>query len=235
MITLAVSSPEAACARSAPDGPQTCEHDRERAREPDEGGDDPGRDRLQLVPYVERYPHGAGQPRARSPGSSARASGSCASARGWSLSSLAARAGLGKATLSEIESGRRNPTLETLYAIAAQLQIGLSELLTERRRSRRRAPDVVRGRAVEASLVAAYRDDSATTEIYRLRIHPGRLQTSPGHGPGVIEHLFVTAGTVSVGPLGSPTEVACGRRRQLGVGDARTATPRSATRSPRPC
>ena len=68
----------------------------------------------------------------------------------------------------------------------------------------------MRGAAVEASLVAAYRDDSATTEIYRLRIHPGRLQTSPGHGPGVIEHLFVTSGIVSVGPLGSATEVPAG-------------------------
>jgi transcriptional regulator with XRE-family HTH domain len=86
--------------------------------------------------------------------------------RGWSLSSLAVRAGLGKATLSEIESGQRNPTLETLYAIAAQLQIGLSELLTE--------------------------------------------ATSPGHGPGVIEHLFMTAGTVRVGPLGRPVEISAG-------------------------
>src|SRR6185369_8292111 len=52
-------------------------------------------------------------------------------ARGWSLSSLAERAGVGKATLSEIESGQRNPTLETLYAIAAPLRVGLSALLAE--------------------------------------------------------------------------------------------------------
>ena len=88
-------------------------------------------------------------------------------ARGWSMSSLAARAGLGKATLSEIEAGQRNPTVETLYAIAAQLQIGLSELLTERGSSPAAAP-VVRGAAVEATLVAAYRDPTVTTEIYRL-------------------------------------------------------------------
>lgn len=135
------------------------------------------------------------------------------SARGWSMSSLAARAKLGKATLSEIESGRRNPTVETLYAIAAQLQIGLSELLTEGDSASFATPDaapVVRGRAVEATLVAAYHDPAVTTEIYRLRIRPGRPQISPGHGPGVVEHLLITAGAVRVGPLEHPVEVAAG-------------------------
>ena len=66
-------------------------------------------------------------------------------AQGWSQSSLAARAGLGKATLSEIEAGRRNPTLETLYAIAAQLQIGLSELLTDAGAAAVEAPSGARG------------------------------------------------------------------------------------------
>jgi XRE family transcriptional regulator, regulator of sulfur utilization len=130
-------------------------------------------------------------------------------ARGWSLSSLAVRARLGKATLSEIESGKRNPTIETLYAIAAQLQIGLSELLTEAGSPPAEAP-IVRGRAVEATLVAAYDDESFTTEIYRLRIRPGRTQVSPDHGPGVVEHLLVTAGALRVGPVEQPVEVPAG-------------------------
>jgi transcriptional regulator with XRE-family HTH domain len=128
-------------------------------------------------------------------------------ARGLSLSALAARAGLGKATLSGIESGRRNATLETLYAIAAELGVGLSALVG--------GPEpggtaVVRGAAVEARLVAAYRDSEATTEIFRLRISPERVQISPDHGPGVVEHLLVTAGTVRVGPLDAPVTVSAG-------------------------
>lgn len=117
--------------------------------------------------------------------------------------------GLGKATLSQIESGQRNPTLETLYAIAAQLQIGLSELLTEATSPSPAGP-VMRGSAVEATLVAAYQDPTVTTEIYRLQIRPGRVQVSPGHGPGVIEHLFITAGTVRIGPLEHPVDVGPG-------------------------
>ncbi len=130
-------------------------------------------------------------------------------ARGWSLSSLAARSGLGKATLSEIEAGTRNATLETLYAIAAQLEIGLSELLVDDGSSPGASP-VVRGAAVEATLIAAYRDPTVTTEIYRLAIHPGRQQVSPAHGAGVVEHLFVTAGTVAVGPLDRTVELTAG-------------------------
>jgi transcriptional regulator with XRE-family HTH domain len=130
-------------------------------------------------------------------------------ARGWSMSSLATRAGIGKATLSEIEAGQRNPTVETLYAIAAELQIGLSELLTERG-SAALPPPVVRGAAVEATLVAAYRDPSVTTEIYRLQIRPGPPQVSPGHGAGVVEHLLITAGTVRVGPVQHPVEITAG-------------------------
>jgi hypothetical protein len=53
-------------------------------------------------------------------------------------------------------------------------------------------------------------DVAATTEIYRLQIHPGRPQISPGHGPGVVEHLLITAGAVRVGPVEHPVEVGAG-------------------------
>ena len=49
-------------------------------------------------------------------------------ARGISLSALARSAGVGKATLSGLENGTRNPTLETMYAIAAALSVPMSAL-----------------------------------------------------------------------------------------------------------
>ncbi|MDQ1736991.1 MAG: hypothetical protein QOH56_3242 [Pseudonocardiales bacterium] len=145
--------------------------------------------------------------------------------RGWSLSGLALKAELGKATLSEIEAGRRNPTLETLYALAAQLQVPLADLLVEPGQPARPTRQVS-GTAVTASLVEVFDDASATdaavtdssvtkggvtTEVYRLVIRRGRRQVSPGHGPGVVEHLIVTAGTARVGPVDAVIEIETGQ------------------------
>jgi transcriptional regulator with XRE-family HTH domain len=52
-------------------------------------------------------------------------------ARRVSLSELARATGMSKATLSSVESGRSNPTIETLAALAAALQVSLTELLEE--------------------------------------------------------------------------------------------------------
>ena len=52
-------------------------------------------------------------------------------ARRLSLSELARATGMSKATLSSVESGRSNPTVETLAAVAAALRVSLGELLEE--------------------------------------------------------------------------------------------------------
>ena len=118
--------------------------------------------------------------------------------RGISLSELARGANLGKATLSAVESGTRNATLETLYAIAARLDVPLAALLAPPTPS---APPTVRGTAVTAELLEAFTDDRRRPrELYRLTIHPGPTQTSPAHPQGVTEYLTVFAGTALVGP-----------------------------------
>ncbi|MGX7679526.1 helix-turn-helix domain-containing protein [Jatrophihabitans sp. DSM 45814] len=135
------------------------------------------------------------------------------STRGWSLSTLANRAKLGKATLSEIEAGRRNPTLETLYAIAGQLDTPLAYLLTEDGASTP-PPARLSGDAVTARLIDVFADDDATTEIYQLTVRPGRTQVSPGHGAGVIEHLIVSSGILVAGPLAAPIRLQAGEHGQ---------------------
>src|SRR5512142_1943081 len=52
-------------------------------------------------------------------------------ARHLSLSELARATQMSKATLSSIENGRANPTVETLAALADALRIPLGELLEE--------------------------------------------------------------------------------------------------------
>ena len=117
-----------------------------------------------------------------------------------SLSALARTAGIGKATLSGLEHGTRNPTLETLYALAAALDLPLAALVTERLPAA-----VAPGAAVEGHLLQVYAEPTATFELYRLRIRPGVTQTSPAHPSGVTEHLTVFQGVLRAGPLDAPT------------------------------
>ena len=124
--------------------------------------------------------------------------------RGISLSELARGANLGKATLSAVEAGTRNATLETLYAIAARLDVPLAALLAPP------SPDhraTVRGTAVTAELLEVFADRDASTELYRLTIRPGPTQTSPAHPSGVVECLTVFSGTALVGPADAPLTV----------------------------
>lgn len=118
-------------------------------------------------------------------------------ARGVSLSELARRAGVGKATLSGLENGQRNPTLETLWAITAQLGVPIGAILDPPPE-----PRVMRGTAIEATLLEVFEDEHVTYELYRLYAPPGTSQSSPAHHAGVSEHLTIFSGTLEAGPVG---------------------------------
>jgi transcriptional regulator with XRE-family HTH domain len=55
-------------------------------------------------------------------------------ARGLSLRELADRLGVSPSLISQIERGRANPSVSTLYQIVAELDVSLDELLFEDRR-----------------------------------------------------------------------------------------------------
>ncbi|MGV9827619.1 helix-turn-helix domain-containing protein [Gordonia sp. NPDC003429] len=120
------------------------------------------------------------------------------SARGMSLSALARAAGVGKGSLSELEAGQRNPTLDTLYAVAGPLGVPLTALLGEE------SGTEGGGSFLTARLIhVEHHDDGATTEVFWLRVLPGGLRRSPPHGPGVVEHVRVIRGHLHAGPEGS--------------------------------
>jgi transcriptional regulator with XRE-family HTH domain len=118
--------------------------------------------------------------------------------RGWSLSELARRASLGKATLSGLEAGTRNPTLDTLHAVAAALELPLTSILTTP------PTEPVRGVAVEMALLRVFDDGPITYELFRMRIPAGTAQQSPPHHAGVTEHATVFAGGLEAGAAGDP-------------------------------
>lgn len=126
--------------------------------------------------------------------------------RGLSLSEVARRAGVGKGTLSELESGRRNPTLDTLFAITTALEAPLSAALP--------APTPigphVSGDAVDAWLVERRDDAGGSTEVLRLQVRAGAAQLSAGHTPGVTEQVLVVDGVLRLGPASDPVELGAG-------------------------
>ena len=134
---------------------------------------------------------------------------------GLSLTEVARRAGIAKSTLSQLESGIGNPSLETLWAICVALDVPFSRLLDPPR------PRVQVTRADEGPTVAAAEADYQATllaacppgalhDLYRIAAEPGQPRVSQAHMPGVIEHVVLSAGRALVGLAGEPAELAPG-------------------------
>jgi transcriptional regulator with XRE-family HTH domain len=124
--------------------------------------------------------------------------------RGLSLSALATAAGIGKGSLSELETGRRNPTLDTLYALAGPLGVPLASLVDFRDGS------VVADEGFETVLLHTERTPSATSEVWLLRVDAGVTRSSPAHQAGVVEQLVVLAGSCRVEYGDEVVDVAAG-------------------------
>lgn len=121
-----------------------------------------------------------------------------------SLSELARRSGVGKATLSQLEAGERNPTLDTLYAITTALQVPLGAVLEAS------GQQYIGGTAVDAVLLDRHHTASRVAETYRLAVRPVRQQ-SAGHLTGTAETLVVVDGRLRTGPITHPIELEAGQ------------------------
>src|SRR5918995_5547772 len=133
---------------------------------------------------------------------------------GLTLAELAAAAGLGKSTLAQLESGRGNPSVETLWAIAAALQVPFGRLVEEDRPALRvvRASEQPAVRSAETSqigrlLTASHR--RGTFELYAMDLTGPARHADPHHA-GVVEHLLVVEGAVRAGPADGPLELRTG-------------------------
>jgi transcriptional regulator with XRE-family HTH domain len=129
--------------------------------------------------------------------------------RQLSLAALAAAAGVGKGSLSEIENGVRNPTLGTLYSLADALGVPLATLLDVRAGVRITSPGID-ARLLDVTTEA----DARVFEVYRLSFAPGAQRIAGGHGQGVVEHLLVTSGRLRVGRHGEERELGPGESFQ---------------------
>ena len=135
---------------------------------------------------------------------------------GLSIAELARRAGIGKSTLSQLESGDGNPSVETLWALSVALGVQFSALVD----APRPAVEVIRfgegttfvaGEAdfYSATLLSAARPGTRR-DMYLIRAEPGKPRVSDPHARGVTEHVVLTVGRALVGPRDAPVELAPG-------------------------
>ncbi|UGS37307.1 helix-turn-helix domain-containing protein [Capillimicrobium parvum] len=133
---------------------------------------------------------------------------------GMSLGQLAARAGMSKGTLSKLETGAANPTLDTLATLAAALAVPLPELFA----ASLVGIEVVRAHegldigddAGPARLVNVMSRDRLLVEVHDLTLPAGHAEVSATHGEGSWEHVIVRSGRIAAGPIDQQAELAEG-------------------------
>lgn len=124
-------------------------------------------------------------------------------ARNLSLRTLAERLGVSPSLISQIETGRANPSVSTLYAIAAELDVSLDELLFNDRRPAEAAAPVRMDPASSGTMTPTPPVQRAA-DRHRIRLASGvnwqRLTTRSEPG---VEFLHVT---YEVGGASSPPD-----------------------------
>jgi transcriptional regulator with XRE-family HTH domain len=132
-----------------------------------------------------------------------------------SLAEVARRAGIAKSTLSQLESGTGNPSIETLWALSSALEVPFSLLVDPPK------PVVHVIRAGEGPALASENADYVATllsaspaktrrDIYLITAQPGEPRRSEPHLPGTVEHVVLSAGRALVGPVDDAVEIGPG-------------------------
>lgn len=134
---------------------------------------------------------------------------------GISLSELAKRAGLAKSTLSQLESGIGNPSVETLWSLGVALGVPFSRLVDPPRPTvtvirSGEGPVILSEKASYSATLLAACPPGARRDLYVLRAEPGSPRHSDPHNPGTIEHFWLGSGLVRIGPTDDTVELAPG-------------------------
>jgi transcriptional regulator with XRE-family HTH domain len=134
---------------------------------------------------------------------------------GLSLSEVAKRAGIAKSTLSQLETGSGNPSVETLWALGVALDVPFSRLVEPARPAVQviragEGPAVFSERADYVATLLASCPPNARRDIYLITAEPGSARESDPHMPGVVEHVVLCAGSARVGLTDDPVEIAPG-------------------------
>lgn len=131
---------------------------------------------------------------------------------GLTLTELARRASVAKSTLSQLESGTGNPSVETLWALGVALGVPFSQLVAAP------SPPVQVIRAGEGPRIRSETADFSGTllaagsrharrDVYLMDLGPGAVRHADPHTPGSVEHVVVAAGRLRTGPEDATVEL----------------------------
>ncbi|MEP3348622.1 MAG: XRE family transcriptional regulator [Marinomonas sp.] len=132
--------------------------------------------------------------------------------KGYSLGELAKIAGVAKSTLSQLEAGAGNPSIETLWSLSTALEIPFSVLLEQQKPTvqvlrKGEGTTVNSGQADYKAILLANCPASARRDLYLTLVQPGETHHSQPHAKGVIEHVIIAQGRALVGLKEDPIEL----------------------------
>ena len=134
---------------------------------------------------------------------------------GFSMNELAAKAGIGKSTLSVLEAGNGNPNIETIWALASALKVPFGQLLDtssfEMRIIRKGEGILVDtgDKIIQAKLLVS-RSRRGAFELYQVEIGKGANRLAEPHAKGTVEHICVQSGQLITGTADSPSKIKAG-------------------------
>lgn len=136
-------------------------------------------------------------------------------ARHLSLSELARITSMSKATLSGIENGRGNPTVDTLALLADALHVSIADLLEEIQlgevrivRASRTDPQPCEG--VDRRRLDKTAELQGTLDIFELALPPRHLHEMAPRAAGARQGVLVLHGKLIAGPIERISELATG-------------------------
>lgn len=128
---------------------------------------------------------------------------------GWSMTELARQAGVAKSTLSQLESGNGNPSVETLWALASAMGVTFAQLIgplpvdVSVVRAGQGPGVPSEGGGYIATLLSPAPPGSRR-DLYWIDAEPGAPRRSDPHTSGTIEHVVLCSGRAVVGPSDRP-------------------------------
>lgn len=123
-------------------------------------------------------------------------------AKGVSLSQLALDAGIAKSNLSRLENGSGNPTLDTIWRLAVQLDVSFGSLV-----------DSINSPIEEDGVLVQLIErgtDNPQVDAYWMSCAPHTNKRSKAHSLGTFETISVISGQIETGEEGNTKHLTAG-------------------------